>query len=182
MTRHEVDLTDPGAIRDAIKAYAPSIIVNAAAYTAVDKAESEPALAAAINSDAVAEMAKGARSSGALLVHFSTDYVFEGEGTQPYGTEDLVAPQSVYGQTKRGGELAIANSGCQFLIFRTSWVFASHGHNFVKTMLRLGQEKDQLRVVADQMGAPTSAELIADVTSLAIGGYRTGQLKPDFTI
>jgi dTDP-4-dehydrorhamnose reductase len=129
MTRHEVDLTDPGAICDAIKVYAPSIIVNAAAYTAVDKAESEPALAAAINSDAVAEMAKGAQSSGALLVHFSTDYVFEGEGTQPYGTEDLVAPQGVYGQTKRDGELAIANSGCLFLIFRTSWVFASHGHN-----------------------------------------------------
>jgi dTDP-4-dehydrorhamnose reductase len=177
MTRHEVDLTYPGAIRDAIKAYVPSIIVNAAAYTAVDKAESEPELAAAINSDAVAEMAKGAHSSGALLVHFSTDYVFKGEGVQPYGPEDLVAPQGVYGQTKRNGELAIANSGCQFLIFRTSWVFASHGHNFVKTMLRLGQEKDQLRVVADQIGAPTSAELIADVTSLAIGGYRAGQLK-----
>jgi dTDP-4-dehydrorhamnose reductase len=178
LTRNEVDLTNRVGIRDAIEAYAPSIIVNAAAYTAVDKAESEPGLAAAINIEAVAEMAKAAKKIGALLIHFSTDYVFEGEGIEPYIPDDPAAPQGVYGQTKFEGEQAIANSGCEYLTFRTSWVFASHGHNFVKTMLRLGQEKNQLRVVADQIGAPTSAELISDVTSLAIGSYHAGHLNP----
>ncbi|MBW0146841.1 dTDP-4-dehydrorhamnose reductase [Marinobacter arenosus] len=176
LTRNDVDLTDPVAIRHAIDAHAPTIIVNAAAYTAVDKAESEPELALAINRHAVAEMAKAAKSTGALLIHFSTDYVFDGEGDQAYAPDAPAAPQGVYGRTKLEGEQAILKSGCDYLIFRTSWVFASHGHNFVKTMLRLGQEKSQLRVVADQVGAPTSAELISDVTSLAIGSYRAGQL------
>lgn len=177
LSRSDVDLTDVGAIREAVAAHAPSIIVNAAAYTAVDKAESEPELAAAINRDAVAVMAEAAKASGALLIHYSTDYVFDGEGTAPYAPHASAAPQGVYGQTKLEGEQAIAASGCAHLIFRTSWVFASHGHNFVKTMLRLGQEKPGLRVVSDQIGAPTSAELIADVTGLAICGYRAGQLK-----
>lgn len=177
LTRNKVDLTDCIAIRDAINTHSPRIIVNAAAYTAVDKAESEPELAAAINRDAVAAMAKSAKASGALLIHFSTDYVFEGDGTKPYSPDDPALPQGVYGQTKLEGEQAVVNSGCEYLIFRTSWVFASHGHNFVKTMLRLGQEKDQLRVVADQIGAPTSAELISDVTSLAIGSYHAGRLN-----
>ncbi|WP_303290719.1 dTDP-4-dehydrorhamnose reductase [Marinobacter sp. SS5-14b] len=177
LSRSEVDLTDAGAIREAIDAHAPSIIVNAAAYTAVDKAESEPELAGAINRDAVAVMAEAAKASGALLIHYSTDYVFDGEGVTPYAPDAPAAPQSVYGQTKLDGERAIVASGCAHLIFRTSWVFASHGHNFVKTMLRLGQEKPGLRVVSDQIGAPTSAELIADVTGLAISGYRAEQIK-----
>lgn len=177
LTREDMDLTDAGAIREAIRVHAPSVIVNAAAYTAVDKAESEPELAAAINRDAVAEMADAARSSNALLIHYSTDYVFDGEGVDPYEPSAPAAPQGVYGQTKLEGERAIAASGCEHLIFRTSWVFASHGHNFMKTMLRLGREKPGLRVVADQIGAPTSAELISDVTGIAIAGYRAGQLE-----
>ena len=177
LRRSDVDLTNNAAIKSAIKELNPAVIVNAAAYTAVDKAESEPDLAASVNSDAVATMAESAGDSGALLIHYSTDYVFSGEGSGPYKPEDAANPKSVYGLTKLKGEQAIQASGCNYLIFRTSWVYSSHGNNFVKTMLRLGKEKDQLRVVADQTGAPTSAEQIADVTSLALCGYRTGSLK-----
>lgn len=176
LTRAEVDLSDALAVKTAIASVKPKIIVNAAAYTAVDKAESEPELAASINRDAVVAMAEAACASGALLVHYSTDYVFAGEGDQPYQTDDPTGPKGVYGKTKLEGEQAIASSGCNHLVFRTSWVYASHGHNFVKTMLRLGQEKDHLRVVADQVGAPTSAELIADVTALAINAAVQGRL------
>lgn len=177
LSRSDVDLENAGAIESAILARKPQVIVNAAAYTAVDKAESEPELAATINADAVAVMADAARACGALLVHYSTDYVFDGEGDTPYQTGDNTNPQSVYGKTKLEGERAIVASGCDYLVFRTSWVYASHGHNFVKTMLRLGQEKDELRVVADQIGAPTSAELIADVTALAINAYLQNRLS-----
>lgn len=174
--RADVDLADPDAIESVIAAQKPRVIVNAAAYTAVDKAESEPEMAARINRDAVATMAVSAKVCGALLVHYSTDYVFAGEGDKPYQTNDATGPKSVYGKTKLEGEQAIVASGCDHLVFRTSWVYASHGHNFVKTMLRLGQEKDELRVVADQIGAPTSAELIADVSALAINAFRQGRL------
>ncbi|SET49735.1 dTDP-4-dehydrorhamnose reductase [Marinobacter segnicrescens] len=177
LTRMEADLSDANAVKAAIASAKPKVIVNAAAYTAVDRAESEPELASSINRDAVAAMAEAASVSGALLVHYSTDYVFAGGGSQPYQTDDPTGPKGVYGKTKLEGEMAIAASGCDHLIFRTSWVYASHGHNFVKTMLRLGQEKDQLRVVADQVGAPTSAELIADVTALAINAATQGRIN-----
>ncbi len=178
MGREDLDLASATDIRTRLGAERPDIIVNAAAYTAVDKAESEEALAQAINADAVATLADYARESGALLVHYSTDYVFDGEKPSPYQTDDAANPQSAYGRTKLAGERAILDSGCRHLIFRTSWVFSAHGHNFVKTMLRLAAERDDLKVVSDQFGAPTSAELIADVTSLALLGHRHG-LLPD---
>lgn len=176
ITREQVDLTDAEAVRQCIMSAEPRVIVNAAAYTAVDRAESEPELAKAINHIAPGVMAQCARSLGALLVHYSTDYVFEGTGDHAYEPQDATGPKNVYGITKRDGEQAIAESGCEHLIFRTSWVYSCHGHNFVKTMLKLGQERAALSVVADQVGAPTSAELIADVTGLALAGYRHRQL------
>lgn len=162
------DLSHPDALRDAVRRIAPDIIVNAAAYTAVDRAETETDLAKTINADAVAVLAEEARTLNALLVHYSTDYVFAGTGETPWRESDTTAPLSVYGQTKRAGEEAILASGCAHLILRTSWVFAARGHNFIKTMLRLGQDRQQLSVVCDQIGAPTGAELIADVTAHAI--------------
>lgn len=176
ITRDQVDLTDGDAIRDCIMSHEPQVIVNAAAYTAVDRAESEPELARAINEIAPRHMAECARSLGALLVHYSTDYVFGGVGNRPYEPQDATSPRNVYGVSKRDGEQAIVGSGCEHLIFRTSWVYSCSGHNFVKTMLKLAHERAELRVVADQVGAPTSAELIADVTALAIAGYRHQQL------
>lgn len=174
--RDEVDLGDAASVEAAILKHRPRLIVNAAAYTAVDRAESEPALAAAVNRDAVAAMARAAAQLDALLVHYSTDYVFDGSGSTPRRPADPTGPLSVYGRTKLEGEQAISASGCRHLVLRTSWVFSSHGQNFVKTMLRLIREREQLRVVADQVGAPTSAELIADVTSLAICAHRAGRL------
>lgn len=171
-----VDLTQPGAVSDCLRALAPTVIVNAAAYTAVDQAESEPERARAINADAVAEMAAYAARNDALLIHYSTDYVFDGRKEGAYRPDDAPNPQSVYGQSKLAGEETIRDSGCDHLIFRTSWVYSVTGHNFIKTMLRLAAERDELKVVADQIGAPTSAELIADVTSLALAGYRQGHL------
>lgn len=175
-TREQVDLTDAEALAGYIMSQQPSMIVNAAAYTAVDLAESEPDLARAINTQAPQIMAECAKELGALLVHYSTDYVFEGVGTAAYAPSDTTSPKNIYGLTKRDGERLIAQSSCEHLIFRTSWVYSCHGSNFVKTMLKLGLERPELRVVADQVGAPTSAELIADVTSLAIAGYRNQQL------
>lgn len=176
ITREQVDLTDADAIRRCIMSHEPKIIVNAAAYTAVDRAESEPDLAWAINATAPRIIAECAKASGALLVHYSTDYVFEGVGNRPYEPQDATNPRNAYGITKREGEQGIIRSGCEHLIFRTSWVYSCNGHNFVKTMLTLGQQRSELRVVSDQVGAPTSAELIADVTALAIAGYRQRQL------
>lgn len=174
--RADTDLQDPAAIEAAISETAPSVIVNAAAYTSVDDAESHPDTAAAINRDAVATMAAAAMRTGALFIHYSTDYVFAGRGVTAYTTSDQPDPQNVYGVTKLAGEQAILASGCEALIFRTSWVYSAHGKNFVKTMLRLGQTRDTLRVVDDQVGAPTAADLIADVTSVALHAYRHGQL------
>jgi len=162
--RQQADLAHADALRTVLDQHPPHLIVNAAAYTAVDKAEQEPDVAHAINAQAPAVLAQWAAAHGAVLVHYSTDYVFDGRSAQPYTEADLPAPQSVYGQSKWAGERAVQTAGCRHLIFRTSWVVGAHGGNFLKTMLRLGTERDSLRVVADQHGAPTSADLIAATT------------------
>ncbi len=162
------DLQDLAGIAASIDAIAPDVIVNAAAYTAVDKAETEPDLADCINHQAVAVMAQAAKRTSALLVHYSTDYVFDGSGQELWVETDATAPLSVYGQTKWAGEQAIINSGCAHLIFRTSWVYAARGNNFAKTMLRLAAEREALNVISDQIGAPTGADLIADISAHAI--------------
>ena len=170
--RTTCDLADPSALARTIDNAAPDIIVNAAAFTAVDRAEKESAIAYSINAEAVAVMAKAAAQCSALFVHYSTDYVFDGSKTEPYVETDMPNPVSIYGDSKRQGEIAIVDSGCAHLIFRTSWVFAARGANFAKTMLRLAGTQDKLRIVADQWGAPTSAELIADVTAHALHNAR----------
>lgn len=162
------DLTHPGELAGSVRMLRPDIIVNAAAHTAVDKAESEPALAELLNARAPATLAQLAAELGATLVHYSTDYVFDGSGEQPRDETAPTGPLSVYGRTKLAGEQAIQASGCRHLILRTSWVYAARGGNFAKTMLRLAGEREQLRVIADQIGAPTGAELIADVTAHAL--------------
>ncbi|HEV6964823.1 MULTISPECIES: dTDP-4-dehydrorhamnose reductase [Roseateles] len=159
------DFTRPDALLARVQALAPQVIVNAAAHTAVDKAESEPALARQINAATPALLAIEAKRLGAFFVHYSTDYVFDGSGSQPRNEEAAIAPLSVYGSTKAEGEDAIRASGCQHLILRTSWVYAARGGNFAKTMLRLAAEREQLKVIADQIGAPTGAELLADLTA-----------------
>jgi dTDP-4-dehydrorhamnose reductase len=166
--RAEADLSDLEGLRGVLERAKANIIVNAAAYTAVDKAETERDLAERINHEAVAVMADHAKKTDALLIHYSTDYVFDGTKPAPYVETDTTNPISVYGATKLRGENAIRASGCHHIIFRTSWVYAARGHNFVKTMLRLAQERDELSVVADQLGAPTSAALIAAVTAQAL--------------
>lgn len=174
--RSDADLENLTGLQDVLHAHTPNIIVNAAAYTAVDKAESDEAAAYKINAEAVGVMAGFARHRGALLVHYSTDYVFDGWKSEAYVEADATNPQSVYGSSKQAGDDAILQSGCNALIFRTSWVFSAHGGNFIKTILRLARERESLKVVADQHGAPTSAELIADVTALAIASYRNGTI------
>ena len=162
------DLSQPERLAGTVLAWRPDVIVNAAAHTAVDKAESEPELARCLNATAPAALAKAAAQIGALLVHYSTDYVFNGQGDSPWQEDDATGPLSVYGQTKREGEQAIAASACAHLIFRTSWVYAARGGNFAKTMLRLAAERERLTVINDQWGAPTGAELLADVTAHAV--------------
>jgi dTDP-4-dehydrorhamnose reductase len=162
------DLSNPQGLRDTVQRLRPTVIVNAAAHTAVDKAESEKALAHTINAEAPGVLSAAARDVGALLVHYSTDYVFDGSGANPWREDAATGPLSVYGQTKLAGEQAITASGARHLIFRTSWVYAARGGNFAKTMLRLAQERDRLTVIDDQHGAPTGADLIADVTAHAI--------------
>ena len=162
------DLSQPERLAQTVLAWRPQVIVNAAAHTAVDKAESEPQLARCLNATAPAALAQAAAQIGALLVHYSTDYVFNGQGDQPWQEGDATGPLSVYGQTKREGEQAILASGCGHLIFRTSWVYAARGGNFAKTMLRLAAERERLTIIDDQFGAPTGADLIADVTAHAI--------------
>lgn len=176
LDRDEVDFTDSSRLREVLHSLAPDVIVNAAAYTAVDKAESEEATALKINAEAVGVMANYARYNGSLLVHYSTDYVFDGTKNAPYIETDKTRPLSAYGKSKLEGELAVQQGGCHYLIFRTSWVYSVHGHNFLKTMLRLAKERESLNVVDDQVGAPTSAELIADVTALAIAAYFAGMM------
>jgi dTDP-4-dehydrorhamnose reductase len=162
------DLSQPERLAQTVRAWRPDVIVNAAAHTAVDKAESEPELARCLNATAPAALAQAAAEIGAWLVHYSTDYVFNGQGDRPWQEDDATGPLSVYGQTKREGEQAIVASACKHLIFRTSWVYAARGGNFAKTMLRLAGEREQLTVIDDQHGAPTGADLIADVTAHAI--------------
>lgn len=162
------DLRDSAGLARTVQAVRPNVIVNAAAYTAVDKAESERDLAHAINAEAPGVLAREAAKTGAWLVHYSTDYVFDGSGDAPWTEDASTGPLSVYGATKLAGEQAIRGSGCQHLIFRTSWVYAARGNNFAKTMLRLAKERDEMRVVSDQVGAPTGAELLADATAHAI--------------
>lgn len=159
------DLSQPDALEQTVLNFRPQVIVNAAAHTAVDKAESEPDLARLLNATAPGALAQAALAVGAWLVHYSTDYVFNGQGQTPWQEDDATDPLSVYGQSKREGEALIAASGCKHLIFRTSWVYASRGGNFAKTMLRLAQERERLTVIDDQFGAPTGADLIADVTA-----------------
>ena len=164
----EVDFTRPDSIRKWIQDTSPEIIVNAAAYTAVDKAESELALATKINGDAPGVMAEEAKRRSALLVHYSTDYVFDGAKTTPYVEEDRPNPLSAYGRSKLAGDQAIQRSGCRHLIFRLCWVYGVRGGNFMLTMMRLAREREILRVVTDQIGCPTTARLIAETTALAL--------------
>jgi dTDP-4-dehydrorhamnose reductase len=176
----DCDLADAAAIRRLVAATQPGIIVNPAAYTAVDKAETDVARAQAINGVAPGICGEEAAKLGALVVHYSTDYVFDGSKEGWYAEEDVPHPQSVYGKTKLAGEQALAASGARHLIFRTSWVFGAHGANFAKTMLRLAAERPALKVVADQFGAPTSAALIADVTAQVLGQYLCRLASADF--
>ena len=159
------DFARPEGLQAVVEAAAPDIVVNAAAHTAVDRCESEPDLAHAINATAPGVLAQAAAARGAWLVHYSTDYVFDGSGRTPWREDDATGPLSVYGRTKLAGEEAIRASGCRHLIVRTSWVYGARGDNFAKTMLRLAAERDTLSVVADQVGAPTGAELLADATA-----------------
>ena len=171
------DLTNLDGLAATVRAVQPQVIVNAAAYTAVDKAEGEPELAQRINAEAPAALAREAAALGALLVHYSTDYVFDGTGSAPWAEDAPTGPLGVYGATKLAGEQAIAQTGCPHLILRTSWVYAARGGNFARTMLRLAQERERLTVIDDQWGAPTGAELIADVTAHAVAQTRQQPAK-----
>ena len=170
----ELDLSDFDATRNVIGVLKPEIIVNAAAYTAVDKAESEPDLAMKINGTAPSIIAEQAQKQGALLVHYSTDYVFDGKKTNAYTEEDSPNPLSIYGKTKLAGEEAIRANCARHLIFRTSWVYGLRGRNFLLTIQRLAKEREELKIVADQIGAPTWSRMIAEATSLAIARAHDG--------
>ena len=159
------DFSAPETLRALVQETAPDVVVNAAAYTAVDKAESEPDAAFLVNAESPRVLAEACQAANAYLLHYSTDYVFDGQGSQPYRPDEATAPLGVYGASKLAGEMAIRASGCQHAILRTAWVYAHHGKNFLLTMLRLAAERDELRVVADQYGTPTPAALIADVTA-----------------
>lgn len=162
------DLADLQGLAQTVRQVRPQVIVNAAAHTAVDKAESEPELAHILNALAPGVLAREAQQLGAWLVHYSTDYVFDGGGERPWSEADVPVPLSVYGRTKLEGEQQILASGCRHLIFRTSWVYGARGENFAKTMLRLAREREQLSVIDDQVGSPTGADLLADVTAHAL--------------
>ena len=168
------DFDRPQAVKSVLERVQPTLVINAAAYTAVDAAENDAEAAWRANAEAPAQIAGWCAAQGVPLVHYSTDYVFDGQGSQPYREGDATAPLGVYGQSKRAGEQAIIASGAPYLIFRTAWVYASHGKNFLRTMLRLGAEREQLGVVADQFGSPTSAALIAR-TTLAV--LQSGELQ-----
>lgn len=170
------DFANPTGIADTVRALRPDVIVNAAAHTAVDKAESEPEFARTLNATTPGVLAEEAARLGAWLVHYSTDYVFDGSGNRPWRETDPTAPLSVYGRTKLEGEQLIQQSGAKHLILRTSWVYAARGGNFAKTMLRLAQERERLTVIDDQWGAPTGADLLADVTAHAL---RQLQQRPE---
>lgn len=162
------DLADPDQIQPALDRLKPELIINAAAYTSVDRAEQEESLANRTNGEALGQLGAWAARNAALLIHYSTDYVFDGQQAQPYAVDALTAPLGAYGRSKLLGELALRESGAQHLLFRTAWVYAAHGRNFLKTMLRLATERDELRIVDDQFGSPTSTNLIADGTTAAL--------------
>ncbi|PRY04161.1 MULTISPECIES: dTDP-4-dehydrorhamnose reductase [unclassified Paraburkholderia] len=166
--REVADLSKPALLDGLMRFYRPDVVVNAAAYTAVDKAEDDCVTARLVNTESVDVMARAAKSAGALFVHFSTDYVFDGKSAEPYTEDSETAPLNVYGATKRDGELAIIASECDHLIFRTSWVYATRGANFMLTMLRLAAEREALKIVDDQLGTPTPARMLANVTAHAI--------------
>jgi len=170
-----LDLAQADAIEPLLRRVRPDRVVNATAYTAVDRAESERELAFAVNAQAPARLAELCAADGIGLIHYSTDYVFDGNGTRPYLESDPTGPLSVYGESKLAGEEAIRASGAAHLILRTAWVYATHGHNFLRTMLRLGAERDELRVVADQHGSPTPAWLLADAAAAVL---RQGIVEP----
>ncbi len=177
LDRHGIDLANPDSIRRAVREYKPNLIVNAAAYTAVDTAEEEPGLAMAINGIAPGILAEEAKKLGATVVHYSTDYVFDGNKDTPYTEEDATNPLNVYGKTKLAGERALQAVGAPHLIFRTSWVYGARGKNFLLTMLRLARERDELRIVNDQTGAPTWSRMIAAATAQILA-----QLYSPFTV
>ncbi|MDE9461679.1 dTDP-4-dehydrorhamnose reductase [Xenorhabdus bovienii] len=170
------NFSSPAGVAETVRLLRPDVIVNAAAHTAVDKAESERELAELLNSHSVEAVAKEAQKLGAWLIHYSTDYVFDGSGERPWNENDIPAPLNVYGETKLSGEIAVQVNCEKHLIFRTSWVYAARGANFAKTMLKLGKEREALSIINDQFGAPTGAELLADCTAHAI---RTAQQKPE---
>ncbi len=167
-SRAELELTDGAAVDRAVTEIRPDLIVNAAAYTAVDRAETEPELAHAVNAEAPGRLARAAAVAGAKLVHYSTDYVFDGEATAPYREDAPTAPVNAYGRSKLAGERAVAGAGAVHLILRTSWLYGPEGRNFLTTMLRLGGERDALRVVADQLGSPTSTLALAEATRMLL--------------
>jgi len=168
--RKELDLCEPEQIRQAMRSVKPQLVINAAAYTAVDRAETDQATALAVNVKAPDLLAQEAKKIGAMLVHFSTDYVFDGSNKAPYVETDSPNPLNAYGRTKLAGEEAIRNSGAAYLIFRTSWVYATHGRNFLLTILRLATEREELKIVADQVGAPTCAVDLAEATTRILAG------------
>lgn len=180
LDRAACDLSQPDTLRSVIREYRPDVIVNPAAYTAVDKAETEAELAFAVNAIAAGVLAEEAEALGSLLVHYSTDYVFDGTKARAYVETDATNPQSVYGASKLAGETAIAESGARALVLRTCWVAGAHGGNFAKTMLRLARERESLRVISDQFGAPTTASLIADVTAQIVARYWLTGAREDF--
>jgi dTDP-4-dehydrorhamnose reductase len=175
LDRTQFDLTNPGQMQAVLSEVKPDIIVNPAAYTAVDKAENESDLATAINATAPGILAEAARQLGALLVHYSTDYVFDGSKPTPYSETDPTKPINSYGRSKLAGEQAIQASGCRHLIFRTSWIYGLRGTNFLRTMLRLAGERNELSVVSDQVGAPTWSRMIAETTALALAKHKGQQ-------
>ncbi len=179
LTRAEADLSKPEHLRGIVADLKPSIIINAAAYTAVDKAESQPQLAALVNTESPKVLAEEAARYGGLLVHYSTDYVFDGSKPDPWVESDPTGPLGVYGSTKLAGEQAIAAVGGRYLIFRTSWVFAPHGKNFLLTILRLAKERERLTIVADQKGSPTSAIAIARATEQVLRAVRDHETGRD---
>ena len=177
--RQALDLSDLQALPEAIRRARPDVVVNAAAYTAVDRAETEPDVARAINAEAPGVLAETARQLDAILVHYSTDYVFDGTANAPLPETATTAPLGVYGQTKRDGERAVEAAGGRSLVVRTSWVYAAHGHNFLRTMRRLGDERERLSVVNDQLGSPTSAAWLADATANMVRVARDTLDAPD---
>ena len=178
--RLQADLSDLDGLRRTVQRIKPDVIINAAAYTAVDKAESEQDLAFLINAEAPGVLAEEAQKNGTLLIHYSTDYVFDGTKNQTYTEDDTTNPLNVYGLSKLAGEKAIQTSGADHLILRTTWVYAARGHNFLKSILRLAAEREELKIVADQIGAPTWARLIAETTAHVLRQSMLERLEGDF--